>query len=250
MVNEQNSCHHHGHQQQHRDQLGDCRKAEQEQSQIAQQPSPGRRELSGGGGDLGQGCRPAHQQRPGEQHQREPRKGQYRPEELAQRHAVMGVEVEVLGVAHRRCHTAQVGSHRLEHHHRHNAVGEPCHAEHRSGKGHKGDERHIIGDEHGSEEAEQHQHQFQLTGSAGASENALAQPLEEADVLQSCHHQHQAEEQSQGVEVHIAQPFPVRRHQKCRNQCQSPGCQQHRVPLESFQKQLHRQSLRSIPLNG
>ena len=70
-----------------------------------------------------------------------------------------GAQKQVLRVAHRGGHAAKVGGHSLEHHHGNYPLLTAGKLQNEQGEGDKGDEGHIIGDEHGGEEGEEHQQQ-------------------------------------------------------------------------------------------
>ena len=97
------------------------------------------------------------------------------------------------------------------------------HAQHHHREGHKGQQRHIVGDQHGAEKAQQHQHQPQETDRPGLGAEPVGQHGKNPGVAQPGHHHHQAVQQRQGAKINIAPVGPVRRHKEAADQRRQKG---------------------------
>ena len=133
-------------------------------------------------------------------------------EEFARGKAVTAVQIQILGVAHRGEHAAQIGRHRLQTHHPGQQPALPAGGQHQHREGHEGDEGHIVGDQHGGEEAEHHQHKAQPLAAAAALDQRRRHSPEGPGLLHAGHHRHQAVKQSQHPAVHIAKIFLIRQN--------------------------------------
>ena len=80
--------------------------------------------------------------------------GQHQPAQRPEAHARLGVEVQVLGIAHGGQHAAQVGRQRLQDDQRNQQPPLACHGQHDGGKRHKGDQGNVIGDDHAEDEGQ------------------------------------------------------------------------------------------------
>ena len=140
------------------------------------------------------------------------RKGRgHDPHELPGGDVEEGVEVEILRVPEGGQHPAQIG-------------GDVLHDE---GKGHvallagggkhqitqrqKGQQRHVVGNEHGADEGDIHQRQNTHAGVFEALDHLSGQHIEEVDILQRTDHRQHAEQARQRFQVKIAQIRTVRR---------------------------------------
>ena len=99
-------------------------------------------------------------------------------EKFAHAHTGDGIQEQILGVAHRRQHTAQVGGNGLHDDEGDHFFSEICPLQQHDGEGHEGDEGHIIGDEHGGEEAQHDQCSRQLTHFSGPCQKEVRHPVE------------------------------------------------------------------------
>ena len=207
----------------------------QDKPQAAQGKAFGAAQLGGdlhrgdGGGLLQQGGPQQHKAREGHI-------GGHGPAQLPKAQGVPGVQVQVLGVAHGGEHAPQVGGQGLQHHQGDHQPLLPRQPQHHQAKGHKGDEGHVVGDDHAEEKGQGHQHQQHGSGGAGAAQQPAAQKLEDPRSLKSLDHRHQAEEQGQGVPVHVAQIPGPGGHEAGGHRRQHQGDPQHRL---SFEKPCH-----------
>lgn len=88
------------------------------------------------------------------------------------------------------------------------------HVQNQDGKGDEGEQGHIIGDEHGTEKRQQHQHERQKTQCLFTAKQAQRQRLEQTTATQPGHDGHQAEKQAQHAEVEIGNIRRGGRHKK------------------------------------
>lgn len=89
-------------------------------------------------------------------------KGKHDPEESAHSQMVVGIEVEILRVSDGGGHASKVGGNGLQNDHRDQPVLAADHFQQLNGEGDKGDQRHVIGDEHAGEKTQEDQEHFQL----------------------------------------------------------------------------------------
>ena len=122
--------------------------------------------------------------------------GQQGRKEISHWDLKSGAEKQILRIAHRHGHAAQVGRHGLEDNEIDALPGPTDQPQHQDSKRHKRDERDIVGDEHGAEKGQQHQNQSQQAEALASRQQPLGQNGEHAAVLRPGHHQHQAEQQA------------------------------------------------------
>ena len=104
---------------------------------------------------------PAQERKKNEQQGQEG-KGKHDPEESAHSQMVVGIEVEILRVSDGGGHASKVGGNGLQNDHRDQPVLAADHFQQLNGEGDKGDQRHVIGDEHAGEKTQEDQEHFQL----------------------------------------------------------------------------------------
>ena len=129
--------------------------------------------------------------------------GQKQRQEFSHGELELGIEEEVLRIAHGGCHAAEVGGDGLQAHHRDDEIAAIHHFQHQHGKGHKGDERHVVGHQHGGEKRQDHQNQRNAPDRQLAGEELLRQHQEYACLLEPCHHCHEAEEEAKYSQVDV-----------------------------------------------
>ena len=157
--------------------------------------------------------------------------GQNELEEVRRAQAVVGVEVQVLGVADGGGHAAQVGGDGLHGHHGDDPVPPVHQLQHLQGEGDEGDEGHVVGHRHAGEKGQEEEHPLQLPGGGGAGEHQPPQPAEHPQPPQAGHHGHQGEEEGQGMEIYVGEVAAVRVDQNYGHKGQGPGHHQHGLPL-------------------
>ena len=140
------------------------------------------------------------------------------------------VEIEILGIAHRGEHGAQIGRHGLQHHHPDQGPVLVGHTQHHHREGDEGQKCHVVGDEHGGNKAQQDQQNAEQPEVAHPEAEPVGQPGEEPGLAQPRHNGHEAIEQGQGTQVQIVPVGPVRRHEKAAHQGREGGDEQHRLP--------------------
>ena len=157
---------------------------------------------------------PPQQDRSHEKEEGQPRVGEHRRRKAAARQTGYGVEVQVLWVADGRGHAAQVGRHRLQHHQLHDPLRLPDHAEHKHGKRHERKKRHIVGDEHAGEKAQQHHDRRQRPQAPRPAKERMSHHGEHPFGLKARHNDHQAEQKGEGPVVRVGQIGLVRMDEK------------------------------------
>jgi len=154
------------------------------------------------------------QQRDGGQrknNQTDSRQGQRDREEVTDAHVVKGIQIKILRIAYRRCHAAEVRGDGLKDGNRNDLISAAQLLQQHEGKGYEDDQCHIIRDEHGTEEGEQHQCHTQDVAAVDPVQQQIGQPVENPDGFQPCYNRHQAQQQTQYTEINVVQVFPIRR---------------------------------------
>ena len=182
--------------------------AEEKHEQIAEEAFPGHpgrsRHRLHLGNTKGKRFIFSPQEREEDQQQGQEGKGQHGAEKLAHSHLVVGIEVEVLRISNGSGHAAQVGGDGLKDDHRNQPVLAADHLQKLYGEGDKGDQRHVIGNEHAGEEAQEDQEKLQLPEALDPHQQALAHLMEKPNGLEPRHGGHEAEQKSQGVKIQVA----------------------------------------------
>ena len=110
---------------------------------------------------------------------------------------------------------------------------------HQNGEGHKGQQGHVIGDDHGDKEHQKHQHKKETGGGPADSQQLGRQVVQQIGGPKGLNHQHQAEEEADDLQVHRSHhQFKARTHHQQGSQSQNPGNDQHQVLFQD-RKQLH-----------
>jgi len=99
-------------------------------------------------------------------------------------------------------------------------------------QGQKGQQRHIIGNQHGTEEGYVHQRQNGQPEVFRNGHDLFGDAGEEADVPQGAYHSEGAEEAGQGPGIEIGQIFQIRRYDHGGTQREGCGDRQHRVAAD------------------
>ena len=182
------------------------------------------------------------QGRRGQAGQTDPRQGQHHREKVPGGEPIGSVKIEVLGIAHRRGHAAQVCGNGLQYQQRHRRGPAVQLVQKQQCKWGKGDEGNVIGHGHGAEKGQQHQDHRQGPGPGPPGQQTAGQPLERPAGLEARHHRHQAQQQAQHPQIDVVQIGGVRRHQDHGGQCAERRHGQHRLPLEKRQQSHFRPS--------
>ena len=181
-----------------------------------------------------------HQGQHNEQHQGQRRVRRHGAEEHAEGQVILAVKVQVLRVADRRQHTAEVRGQGLQHQRVHERFLAPCHlSEHEQGEGNKGDQRHIVGQKHTEPEAQQHEQQRDDPHGAHLPQKELGQHAERARGPKPRHDGHQGKQKSQHPPVHIRDVRAGGRHQKARHQRQHSRHHEHGLRPQELDQRLH-----------
>ena len=144
-------------------------------------------------------------------HQANQGEGHHGGKELTGGQLIVGIDIQILRVAYRSSHAAQIGGNGLEHHNINQPLRSANQSKHQHRKGHKCNEGHIVGHQHGHKEGQQHQCQGHKPHSPFAGQQPLSQHREHAALLQASHHRHQTEQQAQHPPVNIIEIVRRRR---------------------------------------
>ena len=131
--------------------------------------------------------------------------GRGESQKLRKRQAGQGKQVEVLRVPYGGEHTAQIGRHGHQSHGEAQPFPLAGHLQHHHAQGDKGDEGHVVGDQHTAHKAQEHQGDHQAPHRPRPGEHPGGHILEELFLPQPLHQQHQTEQSDQSVEIDIVQ---------------------------------------------
>ena len=137
------------------------------------------------------------------------------------------IYVQVLGIADRRGHTAQVGGYRLHDDDEDHVALLAGQLQNQDCKGHKGDQSHVVGHQHGGEEGQQDQFREQGAALHFAGQYLTGEPVEQTVVLQAGDYRHQAEQKRQDTKINIVEISRGRRHEEHGDHHAERGCDQH-----------------------
>ena len=113
------------------------------------------------------------------------------------------IEEEVLRVADRGGHAAQIGSYGLKDDNPDQMPLPPDEGENQYGERDKGNKGYIVCDKHGAEKGKEHQRQREQPHPPPPGQQPLGQNVKEPAALKSGHDSHQAEEQDEDPQVDI-----------------------------------------------
>ena len=142
-------------------------------------------------------------------------------EKFLHAHAGNGIEKEVLGVAHRGQHAAQIGGDGLQHDNGDHLFPEVRPLQQQDGEGDEGDEGHIVGDEHGGKEAQHDQGGGKLPHFSGPGQKEVCHAVKNPQLLEAAHDRHQAEQEHQHPHIAIFQIPCIRRDEEGRKKGQT-----------------------------
>ena len=162
------------------------------------------------------------------------RKGQRHDlEEFSRRDGVVGIEIEVLGVAEWGEHAAEVRRHVLHDEDEGGVLLFAAGGEHIEPEGEEGDERHIVCHDHGPEVSDEDERKSDAAHIAERGDDLARQPFEEPALFECADHGEGAEEAGEGVEVEVVGVGGVRGHEKASHR---RGGKRHDEDDMTFQK--------------
>lgn len=81
----------------------------------------------------------------------------------------------------------------------------------------KGNERHVVGHDHGTEIGNENQREYDVTHVFELTHDNIRRPHEKTDVFERRHDGERAKKTGQRAQIEIRKVFPVRRHEKTRS---------------------------------
>ena len=159
----------------------------------------------------------------GDEHERDRERDRHDCKEFARIDLKKRIQVQILGVAERRQHSAEIGGDVL---HDKDECGIFCLAarrQHKPAQRQKCDQRHIVRHDHRAEVGDEHQRERDAAHIAERGDDPGRQPLEKAAAFERAYDRERAKEARQRVEVEIVGIAAVGRHEKAgdrrRDQC-------------------------------
>ena len=135
----------------------------------------------------------------------------------------LGIQIEILGVAERGQHTAQVGCDVLHNEGEGHVIALSRGGQNKQTERQEGQQSHVIGNEHGTDKGDVNQSQDGHAGIAEYLDDFSCQHIEEVDILQCADHCQHTEQAGKGLYIEIAQICFIGRDQKAGDQGCSHG---------------------------
>ena len=134
------------------------------------------------------------------------------PHEFARRDGEFGVQIQILRIAKGREHAAQVGRNVLQNERDRHVLFLAGGRKHEIAQRQERQQRHIVGDEHGTDEGDIHQRQHAHAGVSEQLNDAPGKDIEELNVLERADYRQHAEQAGQGLHVEVTQILRIHRH--------------------------------------
>ena len=150
----------------------------------------------------------------GYEHERHPERKRHYLEKLLCRDGIVGIKIEVLRIAERGEHPAEIGGYVLHDEDESGVLSLPTGGQHIISEGQEGDERHIVCHDHGAEIRDENEGERDSAHIAERGDYLSRQPLEEPALFERADHGEGAEEAGQGVGVEVVDISRVRRHEE------------------------------------
>ena len=170
-----------------------------------------------------------------DQGNREQKRREHDPQEFPVGDVEMGIEIEVLRVAERREHSAEVGGNVLQDenggHIPFGARGNEDEIAERK----KGQESHVVGNEHGADESDADQRDRCKAQISGQYDQPFGEAGEKADVFERADDCEHAKEAGDGFEVDVGTVGGVRRDDKRRDDRENERDAEDGIPMQKAQ---------------
>ena len=144
----------------------------------------------------------------------------------------MRIEIEILRIAERREHAAQIGRDVLQDERDGHIAFLARRVQHEIAQRQERDERHVVGDEHRADERDIDQRQHAQPRVPEQLDDPAGEDIEKVDVPQRAHHRQYAEKAGERLEIKIVQIGAVGRHDERCDQRGEHGHAQHGVLLK------------------
>ena len=148
------------------------------------------------------------------QRHRDDERPEHDAHEFARRDLKMRVQIQVLRVAKGREHAAEVRRNILQNEHQRHIALAPRRGEDKISQRQEGDQRHIVGNQHGTDERDIRQRKRRRTGVARQTDDAPCENGKKVYVLQRTDDRQRAEQAAERFQIEIAPVLRVRRHQQ------------------------------------
>lgn len=180
-----------------------------------------RNEKNAAGGDHGDG---------------EKKRRQHDGHKLPRRDREAAVQKQVLGIAERRQHPAEIRRDILHDKGKRHFLLVLCCVQNIVAERQKGQQRHIVGDQHRAEERDDDQREHRGAQSRKAAHDIPRQRVKKADVAERVDDGKRTEQACQRAEIKIAEIRPVRRDQKRGRQSGAQRNDKHKIFANKFRK--------------
>ena len=174
-----------------------------------------------------------------EQNERKQRIREDRAEEGADLHGIGGKEIDVLRVPDGRRHAAEVGGHRLQRDDGDDILSAVRRAQRFDGERDEGDERDVVGDEHGRKKAKQHRKEGKQARRPPPLQQFFRQRMQKAEAFPSGDHRHQAKKKAERAEIDIFKICGRGRDKARRDYRQKQRYEQDDLCFQKFKNSFH-----------
>ncbi len=141
----------------------------------------------------------------------------------------VGIQIEVLGIAERGEHTAEIGGDVLHDKGKSHQLLLTRAVQNEKTEGQKGQKRHVVGDQHGADEGDEHQRQNGCAGVTRSANDAMRQNGKKANVFQGTDDSQRAEQTAERFQVEIVKISRVGRNNAGGDDGRRDGNAQHGV---------------------
>ncbi|CCZ95466.1 unknown [Corallococcus sp. CAG:1435] len=136
-----------------------------------------------------------------------------------------------MGISERRQHTAEVCSHILHYKHKGKFVTPVATVHCNETEGQKGDESHVVGENHRTDVGYQHQRKNHPAQRAESQHDFLCQPGKEAYVFVRSNNGKRAKKRCQSFQVEVSEVLFVKGYKKAGYRCGKHRNNRHQMPL-------------------
>ena len=160
-------------------------------------------------------------------------------EELPCRDGVIGIEIEVLGIAEGGEHTAEVGGDILHHEDEGGVLASAAGGQRVVAERQEGDERHVVRHDHRTEVSDEHQRERHPAHIAEGGNDLARHPFEKPALFEGADHREGAEQAGEGVEVEIIRVAGVRGHENAGHSRRDHRDDEHDMALREPDDRVH-----------
>lgn len=122
---------------------------------------------------------------------------------------VKRIQVQILGIAERREHTAEIGGDILHNESKREVLSFAARIEHEKTERQKSDERHVVRHDHRAEIGDGHERKHDAAHALETPDDLIGEPHEKFDILERPYHSQRTEEARERAQIEVIQISPV-----------------------------------------